>query len=463
MPYVSLHSTDNLCVATSNLAKGTPLAVDTRHATLANDIGIGHKIAIEPIARGAAVRKFGEVIGFATADIAPGELIHSHNLANGESISQYERGTVQPPVPALPPELRDRTFKGYRRADGRVGTRNYIGIISTVNCSATVARYIAERFDKSVLRDFPNIDGVVAFRHGGGCGMQFGGLQHEYLNRTLAGMARHPNIGGYLLVGLGCEQGAMGYLLAEHNLVQIDGLIQARGASEEAVRLRSSCRCKTSAARRRRSKKACAASRELLPRVNDVEARQRSPRAKSCSAPTAAAATATAASRPTRRSASRATCSSPPAARRSSPKRRRSTAPSTCSRAARKRAAVADKLLERIEWWEWYTGMFGVEIDNNPSVGNKEGGLTTIAEKSLGAVAKAGSTALTDVYRIRRADHRARASSSWTRPASTRRASPASSPAVPTWSSSPPAAAVASAASRRRRSRSPPTRRCTSG
>lgn len=393
-------------MATSNLPKGTALVVGNRRATLATDIGIGHKIAIEPIARGAAVRKFGEVIGFATADIAPGELIHSHNLANGESVSQYERGTVHPPVPTLPPELRDRTFMGYRRADGRVGTRNYIGIISTVNCSATVARYISERFDKSTLRDYPNIDGVVAFRHDTGCGMQFGGLKHEYLNRVLAGIARHPNIGAFLLIGLGCEQGSMGHLLAEHNLVQIDGVNEmwnstlSRSASE-AVNGHGQppfvMSMQDIGGTMKTVEEGVRRLAEILPRANAVK-RVSVPASEivlgtNCggsdgqSGITANAALGITSDYLVAAGATSILAETPEIYGAEHLLTRRAKTP-----------AVADKLLARIEWWKWYTGIFGADMDNNPSVGNKAGGLTTIAEKSLGAVAKAGSTAMNEVY-----------------------------------------------------------------
>ena len=126
-------------------------------------------------------------------------------------------------VPPNPPPLEGQTFLGYRRADGRAGTRNYLAIISSVNCSASVSRYIARRFDAAALADFPNVDGVVAFTHGGGCGIQFGGLQHQIYDRVLGGIARHPNIGGYLLIGLGCETATIGHLISDQKLVQIRG------------------------------------------------------------------------------------------------------------------------------------------------------------------------------------------------------------------------------------------------
>ena len=167
----------------------------------------GHKIATAPIRTGDVVRKWGETIGFATRAIEPGEWVHSHNMAIGELKQQYEKSTA---VPADLPPLEGHTFQGFRRPAGRAGTRNYIAIISGVNCSASVANYVARRFSPEMLREYPNVDGVIAFAHGGGCGMEYGGEHHRILNRVMGGIARHPNIGGYLLVGLGLRDGDAG-------------------------------------------------------------------------------------------------------------------------------------------------------------------------------------------------------------------------------------------------------------
>jgi len=388
---VYLHPDDSICVAARNLGAGLELEIAGTTIRLPEAVRLGHKIAVRRIGKGDYVRKYGQIIGQATEAIEPGRWVHSHNLINGDFVRDYASATAVPP----PPEpINDRTFLGYKRQGGRAGTRNYIAVISTVNCSATVSRYIAQRFDQAALRNFPNIDGVIAVKHGGGCGIQYQGLQHQVLNRTLAGMAKHPNIGGYLLVGLGCEQATSGYLLSSQNLVQIEGngtpqrafptappvlSMQDQGGTtktiEEGVRLLS----------------------ELMPRVNDVKREAiaaseillgtncggsdgnsgvtcnpalgvASDYVVACGGTTALAETTEvygAEHLLTRRAVS---------------------------------VAVAEKLLARIKWWLWHTALYGVEIDNNPSIGNKEGGLTTIAEKSLGAIAKAGSTAMTDVY-----------------------------------------------------------------
>jgi altronate hydrolase len=383
---VYLHPSDNICVAARNLSAGDAVTAGEIQVKLAAPVKIGHKIAVLPIAKGEFIYKYGQVIGHATRAISPGEHVHSHNLENCDFGKDYAKAQAIPPDPT---PIADRTFQGYRRAGGKAGTRNYIGIISTVNCSATVSKYIAQRFDKALLRDYPNIDGVIAFTHGTGCGMQYQGLNHEYLNRTLAGMARHPNIGGYLLIGLGCEQGAMGYLLDSQRLVQIDGKGQRHGPVVLSMQDEGGTLKTVEAGVR--------AVADLLPQVNDVR-RVSIPASEiilgtNCggsdgnSGVTCNPALGIA-------SDMLVACGGTTALAETSEVY---GAEHLLTRRA-KNVEVADKLLERIQWWLWYTSTFGAELDNNPSVGNKEGGLTTIAEKSLGAVAKAGATRLNAVY-----------------------------------------------------------------
>ena len=385
---VYLHPDDNICVAARNLAAGESLDIAGTTIRLEKAVRLGHKIAVRPVRRGEYVRKYGQIIGQATEAIEPGQWVHSHNLVNGDFVRDYASATA---IPSPPRPIEGRTFQGYKRHGGKAGTRNYIAVISTVNCSATVSRYIAQKFDQQALRDFPNIDGVIAVKHGGGCGIQYQGLQHEVLNRTLAGVARHPNIGGYLLVGLGCEQATSGYLLQSQQLVQIGGNGSSRPAGppvlsmqdqggttntiEEGVRLLAG----------------------LLPKVNDVR-RESIPASEILLGTNCGGSDGN----------SGVTCN--PALGVASDMLVACGGTSALAETTEvygaehlltRRAVnvgVADKLLERIKWWLWHTGLYGVEIDNNPSIGNKEGGLTTIAEKSLGAIAKAGSTAMTEVY-----------------------------------------------------------------
>lgn len=384
---ILLHPDDNVCVAARHLAAGAEVSVDKHAVVLPNAVKLGHKIALAPIRSGERVLKYGQTIGKTTQDIRPGDWVHVHNLTNDDLDRDYAPASETPPPPEPIP---GRTFQGYVRASGRAGTRNYIGVISTVNCSASVAKYVAARFDPASLHAFPNVDGVVAFTHETGCGMPYQKQSHEMLNRVMGGIAQHPNIGAYLLIGLGCEQGTAKYLIESQRLVQIGGTAGAGG--EPLVFSIQDCGGT--------SKTVEAAVRklgEMLPQVNDIR-REAIPAGKlilatecggsdgnsgitanpavgvACDMVVACGGTAILSETPelygaehllTRRAVSE---------------------------------EVANKLLDRIEWWKWYAKTFGAELDNNPSIGNKEGGLTTIAEKSLGAVAKAGTTALVDVH-----------------------------------------------------------------
>lgn len=383
---IHLQPTDNVCVAVAELEAGCALEVDGRQFRLSGPVPMGHKIATEDIAKGEPVRKYGQIIGHTTQAVAPGDWVHSHNLAMQDFHRDPASATCIPPDPT---PVSGRTFLGYRRSDGRVGTRNYVAVISTVNCSAAVGKLVARRFGPAELRDYPHVDGVVAFTHYSGCGIQFSGTAHAMLNRVLAGMARHPNIGAYLLVGLGCEQADIGYLVREHQLVQIDGAGQTNGAPPVFIMQEQGGTSKTV--------EACVEKiHQLLPLAN---AARREP------VPASEIVLATNCGGSDGNSGITANpalgvASDMIVACGGTTLLAETTeiygAEHLLTRRA-KSVAVAEKLLERIEWWKWYTGIFGVDIDNNPSVGNKKGGLTTIAEKSLGAVAKGGSTALVDV------------------------------------------------------------------
>ncbi len=381
---VHLRPIDNLAVAARPLPAGLKIEFDGGTFALAERIGMGHKIALRPIRGGEPAYKYGQIIGFATRDIAPGELIHEHNLAAGAFDRDYAWCVDRPPPPA-PAE--PRYWQGYDRGDGRYGTRNYIAIISTVNCSASTSKYISERFKtQDLLRDYPNVDGVVALTHKAGCAMQYDGPDHRQLDRTLAGFAKHPNVVAYILIGLGCETGQAIHLIEDHGLVQL-------GANRERPLVLTIQQCggigKTVEAGIR-------AIAELLPRANDV---RRTPLPASrlilgtnCggsdgnSGVTANPAVGVA--------------SNLLVAQGGTSILGETTEIYGAEHLLTRRAVsreVGEKLVERIKWWEWYAGVFGAEINNNPSVGNKEGGLTTIYEKSLGAIAKGGSTALVDV------------------------------------------------------------------
>jgi altronate hydrolase len=391
---VHLRPQDNIAVARKPIPAGAALRFEGGSFALPSAIRMGHKFAVVPVKEGDAVRKYGQIIGFAARDIGPGEHVHVHNVALGKFERDYAFAS-QVPAP-LPPPAEHRTFMGYDRGPGkpdhqRYGTRNYLAVISTVNCSASTSKYIAERVRAlGLLKDYPNVDGVIAIVHRQGCGMQFDGPDHQQLDRTLAGFARHPNVAAYLLVGLGCEIVQASHLIEQEklNLIQLDGKkgtplalsIQDCGGIGKTVEA------------------GVRAVAEMLPRVNDVRRVQLPAKhlilGTNCggsdgnSGVTANPALGVASDLMVQQGGTSILGET--------------TEIYGAEHILTRRAVskeVGEKLVERIKWWEWYTSMFGAEINNNPSPGNKEGGLTTIYEKSLGAIAKGGTTALVDVYR----------------------------------------------------------------
>lgn len=391
---VHLRPEDNIAVARKPIPAGTALAFDGGTVALPAAIKMGHKFALAPIKEGDAIRKYGQIIGFAGRAVAPGEHVHVHNVVAGSFERDYAYAS-QVPAP-LPPPAEHRSFMGYDRGPGkpdhlRYGTRNYLAVISTVNCSASTSKYVSERVKAlGLLKDFPNVDGVIAITHRQGCGMQYDGPDHQQLDRTLAGFARHPNVAAYLLIGLGCEIVQASHLIEhEHlNLIQLDGKkttplalsIQECGGIGKTVEA------------------GVKAVTELLPRVNDVRRVQLSAKhiilGTNCggsdgnSGVTANPALGVTSDLMVQQGGTSILGETPEIYGAEHVLTRRAVS-----------KEVGEKLVERIKWWEWYTSMFGAEINNNPSPGNKEGGLTTIYEKSLGAIAKGGSTAMVDVYR----------------------------------------------------------------
>jgi altronate hydrolase len=381
---VHLRPEDNIAVAARPLPGGLELAFAGITLTVAGRVGLGHKVALRPINKGEAVTKYGQVIGFASRNIAPGEHVHTHNVSADVFERDYAFCRDCPPPP--PPTER-RTWLGYDRGDGRYGSRNYVAIISTVNCSASTSKYISERLRASgLLERYPNVDGVVAITHKAGCAMQFDGPDHRQLDRTLAGFARHPNVAAYILVGLGCETGQAIHLIEGERLLQLHG-------SRKQPLVLTIQECGGIARTVEAGVKAVA---ELLPQVNDAKrvplSADKIVLGTECggsdgnSGVTANPALGVASDLVVQQGGTSILGETPEIY----------GAEHLLTRRAVSRA-VGEKLIERIKWWEWYTGIFKAEINNNPSPGNKEGGLTTIYEKSLGAIAKGGSTALVDV------------------------------------------------------------------
>lgn len=382
---IQLASTDNVAVAVTLLMPGSNLTVNGYVVTISQRIYMGHKVALQPIRKGDAIIKYGQVIGFASEDITPGSHVHTHNVGAEDFERDYAFCSASPPPqPAIQEQ---RYFQGYDRGDGRYGTRNYLAIISTVNCSASVSKYISERVRQSdLLKNYPQVDGVVAITHKAGCAMQYGGEDHLQLDRTLAGIAKHPNVAAYILIGLGCETGQAVHLIENHHLIQLDGSrkrptvlsIQECGGINKTIEA------------------GFQAITKLLPSINDQRRRSLSIDkiilGTNCggsdgnSGITANPALGIASDLLIQHGGTSILAETPEIY----------GAEHLLTRRAVSRE-VGEKLIERIHWWERYTGQFGVSMNNNPSPGNKDGGLTTIFEKSLGAIAKAGSTALTDV------------------------------------------------------------------
>lgn len=383
--YLLLRPEDDVAVAVQPLAAGEVIAIAGREIRLLTDVPAGHKFSLNALAPGDPVRKYGQVIGYATVAISPGEHVHTHNLTAGELRQDYEFGTEIRPIepPAAP-----RTFLGYARPDGRVGTRNYLAIVSTVNCSASVSRYIADRFRGEALAGYPNVDGVIAITHKLGCGMTTDGEDIRLLQRVLAGYARHPNVAGYLLCGLGCEVNQAITLIERHGLISLEFerqrppviTIQEEGGVTKAVEA------------------GIRAVERMLPGAN---ACRRTPHPASelilgleCggsdgySGITANPALGWAADELVRHGGTAVLSETPETYGAEHLLVRRAVS-----------REVGEKLIALIRWWERYTAMHGAVIDNNPAPGNKAGGLTTIYEKSLGAVAKGGTMPLVEVYR----------------------------------------------------------------
>lgn len=389
--FIFLHPDDNVAVATRTVPPRTQFeAFSERHVT-ADKIEQGHKVATRRIVRGAPVKKFGQTIGFASCDIQPGSWVHTHNVEMGPLSLDYAYASDVPPDPT---PITGRTFMGYRRPDGRAATRNYIGIISTVNCSAHTSKYIAAKFDRELLAQFPNVDGVLPVIHKAGCAMEYGGEDHLQLNRTLAGFAKHANIGAYLIVGLGCETGQASFLAESENLVQLNLPGQTPPSRKAPLILNM----QDVGGIRKTIDRGVAAIRDLLPEANKVR-REQIPVSElilgtNCggsdgnSGITANPALGFASDLLVAHGGTTVLAETSEIY----------GGEHTLTRRAKTRE-IGEKLIERIKWWEHYTSMFGVTINNNPSVGNKKGGLTTIYEKSLGAIAKGGTTALCEVYR----------------------------------------------------------------
>jgi len=386
---LQLHESDNIAVARISLSAGDLCVAGANSFRARQQVPAGHKIAAHEIASGMPILKFGQPIGTASENIAQGDWVHVHNVAVTRIQQEYEYCT-QLHTPATPAS--ELTFDGFRRPNGLAGTRNYIGLISTVNCSATTARYVAQELTKTDLGDFPGIDGIVPLVHKSGCAFSFGGDDHRQLNRTLAGFAEHPNFAAVLVLGLGCETAQAGHLVEEHQLVKLGSAF--RDAPPDLPKVLN---IQEVGGVRKTVDRAVGILRDILPLASSVE-RQPIPLSElkvglECGGSDGASGVT---ANPALGFASDLLVAHGGTAILSEVPEVYGAEHLLTRRAINRE--VADKLLERIRWWEDYAKRHDASIDNNPSVGNKQGGLTTIFEKSLGAVAKGGTTPLRAVY-----------------------------------------------------------------
>ncbi len=374
--FIRLDPSDNVVTATKALEAGAAI----EDVTTSSLVPSGHKVATQAIAKGQQIRKYAQMIGVASEDISAGDHVHTQNCDFVPTDQNYEFGTDMRQVA---PATGD-TFKGYQRENGSVGTRNYIAIVTSVNCSATAARRIADHFTPEKLADYPNVDGVCAFVHGTGCGMADSGDGFEALQRVMWGYARHPNHAGVLMVGLGCEMNQIDWLLEAYGLKQSETFqvmnIQGVAGLQKTIEL------------------GIQKVEAMLPIANQAQ-REDCPAsalkvALQCggsdawSGITANPALGYACDLLAAQGGTGVLAETPEIYGAEHLLTRRAVSPQ-----------VGEKLVGLIDWWKDYTERNKGSMDNNPSPGNKKGGLTTILEKSLGAAAKGGTSPLTGVYK----------------------------------------------------------------
>ena len=375
---ILLHEADSVLVGIDKIPAGASI----RGITAKVAIPRGHKMSIRRVEAGEPITKFGQIIGFAGSTIEPGEWVHTQNVVMRDFHRDERNAEVIEPEAGLLPEV--TSFQGYHRADGRLGTRNYIALLTSVNCSAAVTRLVAREIERSdVLKHYPNIDGVIPLVHGLGCAMDSQGAGYEVLSRTQWGYATNPNIGGVLMTGLGCEVFQIGRWKKTYGISESETFrsmsIQDVGGTKKTVEA------------------GVAAVMEMLPGVNAVE-RKPAPASKlmlalQCggsdgySGVTANPALGAASDLLVALGGTAILSETPEIYGAEHLLYRRAVD-----------GGVSDKLKTIIAWWEDYAARNGGKMDNNPSPGNKLGGLTTILEKSLGAVAKGGRSPLTAVY-----------------------------------------------------------------
>jgi altronate hydrolase len=378
---IRLDAADNVVVARLEIPKGS--AIPSEGVTTLQDVPLGHKIATRPIAKGEPVLKYKTIIGFAGEDIVPGTWMHSHNVLMDDFQKNYRFAEDYRPSELLP-EAERATFMGFRRADGRIGTRNYIGVFITVNCSATVARRIAGYFDEERLADYPNVDGVVPFVHEQGCGMEMTGEPMDLLRRTLAGYIRHPNVAGALVCSLGCERNNLGRFFEEQSLATGKMLktvtMQQAGGTAAAIE-------EGKALIREMLAEANAVTREPCP-AEHIKVGLQCGGSDGFSGLSANPALGKAVDLLVRHGGTAILSETPELYGVEHTLTARARTPE-----------VGQKFVERINWWLDYNKGRDTQINGRVSPGNNAGGLANIIEKALGGSKKGGSSGINEVYR----------------------------------------------------------------
>ena len=380
-PVILLNPTDNVLIARVNLPAGTSIGGDQLETL--ESVKAGAKLAARAIVRGEPILKYGTTIGFAATDLLAGMPLDGQNIEYREFDRDYAFCANYVPQ-TLVPESERATFMGIVRSDGRVATRNYVGIIATVNCSATAVKKIADWFTAERLAEYPNVDGVVAFAHGTGCGMEQTGEPIDMLRRTIGGYIKHPNLGATLLIGLGCERNQSAQLLASQNLVESEALkvltMQEMGGTRATIEA------------------GIKAVKNLLPAANRATRSRVSAShlklALQCGASdgfssiTANPALGRAVEILTANGGTAILSETPEIYGVEHTLTRRAATPE-----------VAQKLVERVTWWKQYSEGRDTQINGKVTPGNQAGGLANIFEKSLGAAMKGGTGPLMDVYK----------------------------------------------------------------
>ena len=381
-PAIRLHSADNVVVARTDIQTGT--SVEGYNIVARNLVPAGYKIAITDIAEGEPVLKYNTVIGFASEFVQAGTMVHNHNISFGEFDRDYAYSRDYRPLELLPESDR-ATFQGYKRSDGRAGTRNFIAIVSTVNCSATVVHEIANHFTKERLVSFPNVDGVAAFAHALGCGMEMTGEPMDLLQRTLAGYIQHPNVAGALVIGLGCERCQVGGLFGAQNLTEGPKLrtmvMQESGGTRKSIEM------------------GIAIVEEMLVEANKCQRQAVSAGhitvglqcggSDGFSSITANPALGAAVDLLSKHGGTGILSETPEIYGVEHTLTARAATPE-----------IGKKLIERIRWWkDEYAPGRDVQINGKVSPGNQTGGRANILEKSLGSSMKGGTGPLMEVYK----------------------------------------------------------------